>query len=151
MKAVVVLLLLSPLAFSGFEGLAGTATNKVYKCVEGDNTVFSQLPCSKDAEQVDVKVIQGDPSIAENPDYSHKIEAVNQYIEQQGIGKQIARHERAIARYKQQLAADFKQLQNIRYRTTEDKSEAIKALSVKYDALIVKEQEAIKRLVKLRK
>lgn len=129
----------------------GGATTKVYKCQRGDEVIFSQFPCDKQAKQIDITVQQNQSVTPSNTKYASELDDVVQYVEQETTARKISHHERAIERYKQQLAVEFAQLKDKRYRTSEDKAKAIKALSDKFNKLIVREHEAIKNLSRLSK
>jgi hypothetical protein len=145
--------LIVPLSFA-----APQKPNRVYQCEGPQGTIFSQTPCGDNAKAIDVKVVP-QPKIAPQPKEAQGtvatsgsgFEDINKYVEQQDKSRQIARHQRNIARYKKQLAADFKQVQKQRYRTSEDKAQVIAAMSAKYDQLIIKEHEVIKQLSKPQK
>ena len=120
--------------------LPSLASGKVYRCQRGEVTVFSQQPCGKDAKVVNIHA----PSSNATKQTNEQTPA--QYVAEQQKQRQIAVHQRRIDNYKAQMAKEFQSLQNIRYRTPEDKDAQLKKLSAKYDPLIFKEQEAIKRL-----
>ena len=123
------------------------AAAKIYKCEDSNGiTIYSQTPCDKAATAVDVKVVPAPANKEPQSVHERELDAVGQYVEQQTKDRKIAHHERNINRLKTKLAAEFKQLQDQRYRTAEDKNKAIEALSMHYNQLIAAEQKAIKAI-----
>ena len=129
--------------------IAALPATKVYKCMRDGVVVFSQLSCGEDAKKVEVKLQQPEPKPEDaSKSYKSHLDDVQKYVSQQGKDRKITEHHKAIERFKRQMADEFGQMQQQRFRTADDKSKAIAALSSKYDGLIRKEQSAIKALVK---
>ena len=142
----------SSIAFLLLVAMPSTAalpTTKVYKCMRDGVVVFSQLSCGEGAIKVEVRLQQPEPKPEdESKGYKSHLDDVQKYVSQQGKDRKIAKHHKAIERFKRQMADEFGQIQQRRFRTADDKNKAIAALSKKYDGLIRKEQAAIEALVK---
>jgi hypothetical protein len=134
--------------------MAALPTSIVFKCEHDGVVIYSQLSCGEGAQQVEVKLQQPEPKpkLKQGEDTGEAKESlqdeVQTYIAQQGKNRKIAQHTLAIQRYKKQMADEFADMQQQRYRSAGDKKDAIATLSKKYDALIRTEQAAIKALMK---
>ncbi len=118
----------------------------MFKCEKDGVVTFSQLSCGDDANVVTVKMSQGRPDTAGRDRNTKRQQEVNSYVAAQDKSRGIARHEAKVARYKEQMAKEFAQLQQTRFHTIKEKDEAIEALSKKYNALIEKQHKAITAL-----
>jgi hypothetical protein len=120
--------------------------NSMFKCEKDGVVTFSQLSCGAGANVVTVKMSQGQPTTEDIDRNLKSQQDVKSYVEAQDKSRGIGRHEAIIARYKEQMAKEFTQLQQSRFHTIKEKDDAIEALSKKYNALIEKQHEAIKAL-----
>ena len=129
---------------------ADQSKTKVYRCVLDGVVTYSQQKCAKDAQTVTVELKQGLPQSPETArsQWQDQQKQVNDYLNQQSIDRQVARHEAAISRYKQQMADEFTRMQSLRYRSENAKQKALNQLSARFNRLIRIEQNAIKRLLR---
>lgn len=119
---------------------------KVYRCQKDGVTVYSQIECAPDAKSVVVELDQGLPDKDYKAPYVKQQRQVDDYLAQKQQAEQLKRHYDNIARYKQQLAKAFDELKQRRFRSAQDKDDALKALSAKFNGLIKQEQDAIKAI-----
>lgn len=128
------------------------SSHKVYRCERDGHTVFSQIPCEQNAEQVEVESSQSD--ILTTDEYQQQAkqklksqtDKVNQTMLRRSLQRQIAQGYQNVERLKRQLATEFKALSDTRFRTQQQADKAKAELSNKYDRLIELQHERIKAL-----
>ncbi|MEO2281522.1 DUF4124 domain-containing protein [Pseudoalteromonas pernae] len=133
----------------------------VYKCVVNGVPTFSQLPCGKDAQVIDVRYSKSTSAEERTTTESElpDVTEVDSYIASQNIDRRIAMHQKNIQNYEKMLAEQLAQIENINQATAnylgaksiEDaKRQQTSLANTNFKARIENEQQTITKLQKLK-
>ncbi|MFY8274538.1 DUF4124 domain-containing protein [Pseudoalteromonas sp. SSDWG2] len=126
----------------------------VYKCTINGVATFSQLPCGKDAQVINVRASKAPASDEqEKPDDPNS--EVDTYITKRNIDRRIAMHEHNIKSFEERMRSDLDNIDGINQATAnylgansidEAKKKQADVIRSNYSSLIEREQKVIQQL-----
>ncbi|MEO2268922.1 DUF4124 domain-containing protein [Pseudoalteromonas sp. YIC-656] len=134
----------------------------VYKCVVNGVPTFSQLPCGKDAQVIDVRYSKSTNDSDDSAKEEDKpgVTEVDSFLADQKIDREIAMHQKNIQKYETMLAEQLAQIENINQATAnylgaksiEDaKKQQASLANLNFKSRIENEQQAITKLQEVKK